>query len=53
MFALLLLSPPGWMTILEHLCLSENGLSGTLPPDLAMMRTLRTLKLDFNDLSGG
>ena len=37
---------------LESLSLGNNGLTGTIPPELGRLRELQTLRLHDNDLSG-
>lgn len=37
---------------LRHMWLSENGLKGSIPPELALLTSLRTVDLTSNDFSG-
>ena len=38
--------------IYQHLMLDRNGLRGTIPPEIALLYTLKTISLAENDLSG-
>ncbi len=42
----------GGLTMMEMLRLSQNGLSGTIPPELCSLTNLQRLQVDENHLTG-